>query len=113
FLRTGAQFLFARGLGDAQIVERVVAFRVGVVIVDAQLVAVGGEVHGLAAREDFVTAMLFIPLGERGGHVHLLDDVAPAHAGVVGAEADLAFLRGVGDDALLGAPAVVVVQVLA
>jgi hypothetical protein len=44
--------------------------------------------------------------------VHLLDDVAPAHARVVGAEADLAFLRGVGDDALLGAAEVVVEQIL-
>ena len=44
--------------------------------------------------------------------MHLLDDVAPAHARVVGAEADLAFLRGVGDDALLGAAEVVVEEVL-
>ena len=44
--------------------------------------------------------------------MHLLDDVAPAHAGVVGAEADLALLRGVGDDALLGAAEVVVEEVL-
>ena len=56
--------------------------------------------------------MLLVPLGEGGGHVHLLDDVAPAHAGVVGAEADLAFLRGVGDDALLGAAEVVVEEIL-
>ena len=66
----------------------------------------------LAAGEDFVTAMLLVPLGERGGHVHLLDDVPPAHAGVVGAEADLAFLGGVGDDALLGAAEVVVEEIL-
>ena len=66
----------------------------------------------LAAGEDFVTAVLFVPLGQRGGHVHLLDDVAPAHAGVVSAEADFAFLRGVRDDALLGAAEVVVEQIL-
>ena len=66
----------------------------------------------LAAGEDLVTAVLLVPLGQRGGHVHLLDDVAPAHAGVVRAEADFAFLRGVGDDALLGAAEVVVEQIL-
>src|ERR1700679_2668732 len=56
--------------------------------------------------------MLLVPLGEGGGHVHLLDDVAPAYAGVVGAEADLTLLCGVGDDALLGAAEVVVEEVL-
>src|ERR1700679_410196 len=56
--------------------------------------------------------MLLVPLGEGGGHVHLLDDVAPAYAGVVGAEADLALLRGVRDDALLGAAEVVVEEIL-
>ena len=66
----------------------------------------------LAAGEDLVAAMLLIPLGERGRHVHLLDDVAPADAGVIGAEADLALLRGVGNDALLGAAEVVVEQIL-
>ena len=70
------------------------------------------EADLLAAGEDLVTAVLLVPLGEGGGHVHLLDDVAPAHAGVVGAEADLALLRGVGDDALLGAAEVVVEEVL-
>src|SRR6202042_543785 len=66
----------------------------------------------LATGEDLVPAMLLVPLGEGGGHVHLLDDVAPAHACVVGAEADLALLCGVGDDALLGAAEVVVEEVL-
>ena len=66
----------------------------------------------LAAGEDLVTAVLLVPLGEGGGHVHLLDDVAPAYAGVVRAEADLTFLRGVGDDALLGTAEVVVEEVL-
>ena len=44
--------------------------------------------------------------------MHLLDDVAPAHAGVVSAEGDFAFLRGVRDDALLGAAEVVVEEIL-
>ena len=66
----------------------------------------------LAAGEDLVTAVLLVPLGERGRHVHLLDDVPPADARVVGAEADLAFLRRVRNDAALGAAEVVVEQVL-
>ena len=59
-----------------------------------------------------MAAMLLIPFGEGGGHVHFLDDVPPSHAGVVGAEADLALLRGIGNNALLGAPEIVVIQVL-
>ena len=70
------------------------------------------HLHVLAAREDFMTSVLLVPLGERGRHVHLLDDVAPAHAGVVGAEGNFAFLRGVRNDALLGAAEVVVEQIL-
>src|SRR5438067_610070 len=53
-----------------------------------------------------------LPPGEGGRHVHLRDDIAPAHAGVLRAEGDLAFLRGVRDDALLGAAEVVVEEVL-
>ena len=73
-----------------------------------------GSVEGnlLAAGEDFVLALFGVPLGERGGHVHLLDDVAPAHTGVIRAEADLAFLRRVRNDALLGTAEVVVEQIL-
>ena len=81
-------------------------------LVEQQVVLRVAHADLLAAGEDFVTAMLLIPLGEGGGHVHLLDDVPPADAGVVGAEADLAFLRGVGDDALLGAAEVVVEEIL-
>ena len=44
--------------------------------------------------------------------LHLLDDVPPADAGVVGAEADLAHLRAVRDDAHLGAAEVVVEEIL-
>ena len=70
------------------------------------------QVHVLAAGDDFVPALLLVPLGERRRHVHLLDDVAPAHAGVVRAEGNLAFLRGVRNDALLGAAEIVVEQIL-
>src|SRR3712207_7025004 len=47
-------------------------------------------------------AMLFVPLGQRCRHVHLLDDVAPPDAGVVCAEGDFTLLRGIRDDAHLG-----------
>ena len=70
------------------------------------------ERHALAAGEDLVAAVLLVPLGERRRHVHLLDDVAPADAGVVGAEGDFALLRRVRDDAHLGAAEVVVEEIL-
>ena len=59
-------------------------------------------------RRSFMAAVLFVPLGERRRHVHLLDDVAPADARVIGAERDFPFLRRVRDDAPLGAAEVVV-----
>src|SRR5438874_364733 len=57
-------------------------------------------------------AVLFVPLGQRCRHVHLLDDVPPTHAGVVSAERDLTLLRGIWDDALLSTAEVVVEQIL-
>ena len=81
-------------------------------LIQLQLMAGIVENDLLAAGKDFMTAVLLIPLGERCGHVHFLDDIAPAHAGVIGAEADLALLRGVRNDALLGAAEVIVIQVL-
>ena len=56
--------------------------------------------------------MIVVPLGESGSHVHLLDDVAPAYARVVGAEGNFTFLSGVRDDALLCTAEVVVEQIL-
>ena len=44
------------------------------------------QLHALAAGNDFVPAVLFIPLGQRGRQVHLFDNLPPADAGVVGAE---------------------------
>src|SRR5262249_25492804 len=88
----GAEVFFARVLGDALVVEVVLRRRVHVLFDQLELVLGGGQVHFLAAGEDLVPAVLLVPLGERGRHVHLLDDVAPAHAGVVSAEADLALL---------------------
>src|SRR5256714_13940912 len=66
----------------------------------------------LAAGEDLVAAVILVPFGEGGRHVHLLDDLAPADAGVVGAEGNLALLRRVRDDAHLGAAEVVVEEIL-
>src|SRR5215831_18955061 len=80
--------------------------------VEAKLVRSFRQAHGLAAGKDFMPSVLVIPLGQRGRHMHLLDDIAPAHAGVISAEADFAFLRGVRNDALLGAPEVVVIEIL-
>src|SRR5271166_2505197 len=108
----GLELLLARVLGDAEIVERGIGFRVDVFLNQSERVIGRRQRDLLVAGEDLVTSVLLVPLGESRGHVHLLDDVAPAHAGVVGAEADFAFLRGVGNDALLGAAEVVVEQVL-
>jgi len=90
----------------------VVGFGVYVFHVEVELVTDVGHADLLAAGKDFVTSVLLIPLGEGGRHVHLLDDVAPAYASVVCAEADFTLLRGVGNDALLGAAEVVVEQIL-
>src|SRR5205807_2006324 len=72
----------------------------------------GLQTHPLSACEDFMPPVLFIPLGQTGGHVHLLHDLAPADAGVVRTEGDLALLGRVWDDALLGAAEVVIEQIL-
>src|ERR1700686_597134 len=68
--------------------------------------------YRLAAGEDLVAAVLVVPLGGGCGRVHLPDDVPPADAGVVRAEGNLALLRGVRNDAHLGAAEVVVEQIL-
>src|SRR2546427_7438694 len=70
------------------------------------------HLHILPTGKDFVPPVLLVPLGERCGHVHLLDDVPPSHAGVVGAERNLAFLCGIRNDALLRPPEIVVEQIL-
>ena len=80
--------------------------------VQNQVVLGAGEVDLLASGEDFMPTVLLVPLGERGRHMHLLDDLPPPDPGVVGAERDLPFLRRVRDDAALGAAEVVVEEVL-
>src|SRR5437764_13829341 len=59
-----------------------------------------------------MTTLFLIPLRQGCSHVHLLDDVAPAYARVIGAEGNLPFLRGIRNDALLCPTEVVVEQVL-
>src|SRR6202163_1551941 len=56
--------------------------------------------------------VLLIPLRKSGRHVHFLDNVPPAYAGIVGTEGNFAFLRRVWNNALLGPPEVVVEQIL-
>src|SRR6185503_5594453 len=72
----------------------------------------GAERDMLAGRVDRMPPLLLEPLGGAVAGEHLLDDLSPAHAGVVGAEGDLPDLGGVRDDAHLGAPEVIVEQVL-
>src|SRR5205814_7832577 len=108
----GAELLFAGGLGDSQIVQRGVAAGMHMLFIQVQLVRALVQAHGLAAGKDLMPAVLFIPLGERSCHVHLFNNVAPAHAGVVRAEADFALLGGVRNNALLSAAEVVVIKVL-
>ena len=95
--------LFPRGLGNPEIVQIVLDLIGHDVFAQYHGVIAAVERYALATGENLVLAVLFVPLGERRRHVHLLDDVAPAHARVVRAEGDFAFLCGVRNDALLGA----------
>jgi hypothetical protein len=72
-----------------------------------QAVLFARQRHALITCEDFMPAMLFVPLGERSRHVHLLDNVPPTHTSVVSAERNLTLLCCVRDDALLRAPEIV------
>src|SRR5262249_50851170 len=107
-LVTTPDLLLAGVLGDALFVEIMLQACRYRLWVENERMLRAGQVHLLAAREDLVPAVLFVPLGERGRHVHLLDNIAPTDTCVVSAEGDLAFLRSVGNDALLGAAEVVV-----
>ena len=57
-------------------------------------------------------AVLLVPVRDLRVLVHVLDDLPPADAGVVGAEGDLAHLRRVGNDAHLGAAEIVGPEIL-
>src|ERR1017187_1421321 len=112
FAVPGPFLFFSCRFCDAQLVEIVLHFVRDNLFTKIERVLLIFHIHFFAACEDLVTPMLLVPLGERRSHVHLLDDIAPAHARVVGAETDLTFLRGIRNDALLGAPEVVIEQIL-
>src|SRR5215510_14355047 len=77
-----------------------------------QRVLLGDVRHVVTGGVNGVALVLLIPIFEVGGLVHVFDDLPPAHAGVVGAEGYLAFLRAVGNDTHLGAAEVIVEQIL-
>src|SRR5882757_9254502 len=97
--------------GQRNIVLQVANAR-SVIGVDDQRVFVGAEVDILALGVNLVLAVVLVPLGDGRVLVHVLDDVAPSHTGVVRAEADFALLRAVGDDAHFGAAEIVIEQIL-
>ena len=70
------------------------------------------EVDFFASSENLVTPVLFIPLCDGRILVHVLNDVAPANAGVVSAETDFTLLRTIRDDAHFGSAEVIVEQIL-
>ena len=80
--------------------------------IDAERVFVALQVDFLALGEDVVLAVLLVPLSHGRVLVHVFDDFAPTHAGVVGAEGNFTLLGGVGDDAHFGAAEVVVEKIL-
>src|SRR6185312_6934297 len=111
-LVASAFFFFARRLGDAQLVEIVLYVLLHQFFFQNQRMLNRLQSHLLATRENFMTSVFLVPLGQRRRHVHLFDDVPPADARVVRAERDLALLRRVGNDALLRAAEIVVKQIL-
>src|SRR5579863_2099122 len=80
--------------------------------IDKERVLVSLEAHALALGVDLVLAVRLVPLGDGGVLVHVLDNLPPADARVIGAEGDFALLRRIGDDAHFGAAEVVIEQVL-
>src|SRR5258706_3881255 len=70
------------------------------------------EIDLLALGVDFMLAVRLIPLGDGRILVHVLNDFAPAYAGVVRAEGNFALLRGVRNDAHFGAAEIVVKEIL-
>ena len=84
----------------------------GVLWIDVKRVLVGIQIDALALGVNLVLAVAAVPLRDGGVLVHVLEDLPPSHARVVGTEGDFALLRGVGDDAHFGAPEVIIEQVL-
>src|SRR5258707_8910724 len=83
-----------------------------VISVNFQGVLVALKVDTLTFRVNLMLAVGLVPLGDGRVLVHVLDDLAPADAGVVRAEGNFALLRGVRNDAHLGAAEVVVGPIL-
>ena len=106
------QFFLAGVFRDAELFEVMLGLVGDDLILQHQMMLRAAELHALAAGENLVAPVLLVPLGQRGGHVHFLDDVSPTHAGVVSAKGNLALLRGVRNDALLGPAKIVVEQIL-
>src|ERR1700753_2318136 len=84
----------------------------GVVGVNAERVFKTLQVDVFSLGVNLMLAVVLVPLRDSRVLVHVLDDLAPAHTGVVRAEADLTLLRRVRNDAHFGAAEVVVEQIL-
>src|SRR5205085_12013979 len=70
------------------------------------------KTDAVAAGENLVATFFFIPLGQGSGHMHLLDDIAPADTSVVCAEGNFTLLRGVRNDAHFCSAEIVIEQIL-
>src|SRR5271166_5724449 len=101
-LRSRPQLFLTSIFCDAQLIEVMLRFAGDDLIFQYQMMFRAAELHALAAGENLMPAMLLVPLGQRGRHVHFLDDVPPTHPGVVSAKRNLSLLRGIRNDALLG-----------
>src|SRR5258708_7127104 len=99
------------GSGQRNVVLQVPNAR-SVIGIDNERVFIGSEIDVLALGVNLVLPVILVPLGDGRVLVHVFDDVAPAHAGVVRAEADFALLRAVGNDAHFSAAEIVVEEIL-
>src|SRR5207253_8556516 len=81
-----SQLLFARVLRDTQLIEVALLLLGNDSIAQQERMLGRLYLYILPAGKNLMATMLFIPLGERSRHVHLLNDVPPAHARVVGTE---------------------------
>ena len=59
-----------------------------------------------------MTTLFLVPLRQGRRLMHILDNLAPTHAGIIGTERDLSILRPVWDDAHLSPAEIVGPQVL-
>src|SRR6185312_5926876 len=68
-------FFFARRLGDAQLVEFLLYVLLHQLFFQNQRMLNRLQSHLLATRENFMTSVFLVPLGQRRRQVHLFDDV--------------------------------------